>query len=504
MNVLILLGHPRRESFCGVLADAYYNGASQSGASVKLVHIAALKFEENVVIPDPENQHFEDDLVTVRHDILWADHLVFVFPTWWGSMPGLLKSFLDRVITPRFAFNETGKWQYEKLLKGRTAQIITTMDTPVLIYKYIYKSPGVHLLASSTLQFCGVWPVRKKLISPVKYATEEQRQRWLQEVTEIGLKLDKGVITSFEKFMNRITPWLRALRLQFYPMTFIAYATGAYAARHYGYVFDVWVMITGYLFLFILEAATVFSNEYFDYESDIKNKNFGPFNGGSRVLTEKLITREKLLSAIKLCIVLLVPVFLILNYLSPAEMVENMAVCAVISVLALGYTMPPLKLSWRGLGELDVAITHSIAVMMCGFVFQGGSINNPDLWLISLPLLLSIIPAIILSGIPDYEADKAANKKTIPVRVGKNAAAFIALAFVLAATCVAVFLHVFGWLPHAFGNVIYLTLPHALYLSYLIFRFIRLKNKPSKIDGLMVVSLLYIFWFGIIPLVKLY
>lgn len=503
MNVLILLGHPRRDSFCGALADAYQNGASRSGAAVKLVHIAALNFEENVVIPDPEDQHFEDDLVSVRQDILWADHLVFVFPTWWGSMPGLLKSFLDRVITPRFAFNETCKWQYEKLLKGRTAQIITTMDTPVFVYKYIYRSPGVHLLARSTLQFCGVSPVRKKLISPVKYATAEQRQKWLQEVTELGLKLDNGVVTPFEKSMNRITPWLRALRLQFYPMTFIAYATGAYAARHYGYPFDVWVMITGYVFLFILEAATVFSNEYFDYESDIKNKNFGPFNGGSRVLAENLISRETLLSAIKLCIVMLVPVFLALNYLSPAETAANMAVSSVITVLALGYTMPPLKLSWRGLGELDVAITHSIAVMMFGFVFQGGRINNPDIWLISLPLLLSIVPAIILSGIPDYEADKAAGKKTIPVRVGKNVAAFIALVFVLAATCVAVLLHVSGRLPHVFDNAIYFTLPHALYLAYLIFNFVRLKHKPDKIDGIMVVALLYIFWFGIVPLVKL-
>ena len=503
MNVLILLGHPRGDSFCGALADAYSQGAVQSGAAVKFVNIAALNFEENVVIPDPEDQHFEDDLVNVRNDILWANHLVFIFPTWWGSVPGILKSFLDRVITPRFAFNETGKWQYEKLLKGRTAQIITTMDTPVFVYKYIYKSPGVHLMADSTLKFCGVSPVRVKLVSPVKYSSPQQKQIWLNEVKQLGINIEKGVLTPFEKRMNKITPWLRALRLQFYPMTFIAYAIGAYAARHYGYGFDVWVMIVGYLFLFILEAATVFSNEYYDYESDIKNKNFGPFNGGSRVLAENLITRQTILNAIKFCLVLLVPVFLLLDYLSPATTVANLAVCSAIAVLAMGYTMPPLKFSWRGLGELDVAITHSIGVMICGFIFQGGDFSNTKIWLISLPLLLSIVPAIILSGIPDYEADKAVGKKTIPVRVGKNNAAMISIAFILSAALLAVFMKVSGWLPEAFGNAIYLTVPHALYLSYLIYNFIRLKNKPDKIDGIMAVSLLYIFWFGIIPLVKL-
>lgn len=56
------------------------------------------------------------------------------------------------------------------------------------------------------------------------------------------------------------------------------------------------------------------------------------------------------------------------------EAQEFLLLCTLMSLLALGYTMPPLKLSWRGLAETDVGIRHSIAVMLMGFVFQGGNL----------------------------------------------------------------------------------------------------------------------------------
>jgi len=70
------------------------------------------------------------------------------------------------------------------------------------------------------------------------------------------------------------------------------------------------------------------------------------------------------------------------------------------------------------LGELNVALTHSFGVILCGYIFQGGEWNNSFPWLISLPLLLAVMPSIILSGIPDFEADKQAGKRTLVVRLG--------------------------------------------------------------------------------------
>lgn len=81
--------------------------------------------------PPPNQQAFEDDIRKARALILWAEHLVFVYPTWWGTLPALLKGFLDRVLTPDFAFITCeGGTGYQGLLGGRSAQLITTMDTP--------------------------------------------------------------------------------------------------------------------------------------------------------------------------------------------------------------------------------------------------------------------------------------------------------------------------------------------------------------------------------------
>jgi len=63
-----------------------------------------MHFDPNVHADSPEHQPLEPDLVAAQRDIHWAEHVVFVYPTWWGTYPALLKGFLDRVLTPGFAF----------------------------------------------------------------------------------------------------------------------------------------------------------------------------------------------------------------------------------------------------------------------------------------------------------------------------------------------------------------------------------------------------------------
>jgi NAD(P)H-dependent FMN reductase len=86
-----------------------------------------MTFDVHVRTSSPRQQSFEDDMRRAQRLIQWADHLVFVYPTWWGTVPALLKGFLDRVLTAGFAFNEIkGGTGYEPLLKGRSARLITT------------------------------------------------------------------------------------------------------------------------------------------------------------------------------------------------------------------------------------------------------------------------------------------------------------------------------------------------------------------------------------------
>src|SRR5690242_17084044 len=199
-KVLVILGHPRLHSFCEALADAYVEGAHGAGADVRRLSLVDFAFEPNVLVPSPRDQAQEPAVAEAVGLVAWADHLVFVFPTWWGTMPALMKGFLDRVLMPGFAFQEHDEGSgWDKLLTGRSAHLLTTMDTPTWVYRWIYKAPGLNSLARATLGFCGIEPVRTTIFGVVKDSDSAKRERWLQEARAHGLRLREGAMTTPER-----------------------------------------------------------------------------------------------------------------------------------------------------------------------------------------------------------------------------------------------------------------------------------------------------------------
>src|SRR5690606_33715518 len=236
---------------------------------------------------------------------------------------------------------------------------------------------------------------------------------------------------------------------------------------------------------------------------DKLNRFYSPFSGGSRVLVDGLISERAIKKAIRNLILVCSAIAVLVAYLSPAAFYVPMSMIAVLFIVAISYTASPLKFSYNGWGGIVVGFTHSFAVVVCGFVFQRGNIGNVSPWILGLPLFLSIIPAIIMSGIPGFYADKQAGKGTLAVRLGKNSATYLAGFFVLLSIVLTIFLKESGYLGHAYGNVIYLALLHALLLLRMLYKFIRTEKKPNRIDGIMAISLLYIMWFALVPFVKL-
>ncbi len=499
MNVLIIVGHPRGlDTLCGALAQAYKQGADAAGATVRLIDLAALEFDVHVRHPSPNQQALEPDLAAVRGAIEAADHLVFSYPTWWGTYPALLKGLLDRVLLPGWAFEKTESGTgFAGMLAPRTAEIITTMDTPGPIYAFLYRAPGQNAMRRATLDFCGLDVVRHSRFGAVLHADEERRNTWLAYARRLGERLESGPRTLRQRAWRHVTPWLQALRLQFYPMTFIAYWLGAAIAP--GPIrWD--IMILGYATLAAIEAATVFSNDYFDAPSDARNKKWGPFNGGSRVLHDGSLTPATLYRgaavALSLAAVLFLMLGAVVGFTGPL-----LGVFAVLFVLAVGYTVPPLKLSWRGLGEIDVALTHSLLVVLAGLVVQTGTIAAPAAWIVAAPLFLAILPAIILSNVADYDADITARKRTIPVLFGIPAAfrlsGLLAIAAALAMFMAGVLADsaLYGW------TVPVIVVLHALWIARLTFDEARADRHARRIDRLMVIALSYILWFCVTPLV---
>jgi len=179
-NILILLGHPNRDSFCGAIADRYEQAARAAGHSVKRIDLGSLKFDPVLHHGYTQVQELESDLVAARDAIAGAEHLVFVYPIWWGGMPALLKGFFDRVFIPGFAFKyRDNSPVWDKLLQGRSAQCFVTMDSPGWYFRWISRMPGHNQMKRTILEFCGIGPVKIYSFAPVKASSDRQRGKWL-------------------------------------------------------------------------------------------------------------------------------------------------------------------------------------------------------------------------------------------------------------------------------------------------------------------------------------
>ena len=188
-KILIINGHPDKESFCTALAGAYKKGAQSSGAEVKEIIVADLQFNPNLQFGYRKRTELEPDLLEAREMIKWADHLVWVYPVWWASFPAILKGFIDRVFLPSFAFKKReGSLLWDKYLKGRSARIISTLDQPVWYYWLINRRPSYWAMKKNILNFCGITPVKATTIGPIRLSKASFRQRWLEKIERLGEK----------------------------------------------------------------------------------------------------------------------------------------------------------------------------------------------------------------------------------------------------------------------------------------------------------------------------
>jgi putative NADPH-quinone reductase len=187
-RTLIICGHPDKNSLCSSLAESYFKGAVKNGSKARMLMLNDLNFNPFLEKGYKVAQPLEPDLEKAKSDIAWADHLVFVYPVWWASIPALLKGFIDRVFTPGFAFKYKPKAGLpEKLLVGKSGRLIVTMDSPKWYYKWFMKRSSQIMMKKGVLEFCGVKPVKITEFCPIKGTSDKKKQQWLDQVYHMGL-----------------------------------------------------------------------------------------------------------------------------------------------------------------------------------------------------------------------------------------------------------------------------------------------------------------------------
>jgi putative NADPH-quinone reductase len=186
-KILIINGHPDAESYNARLVEAYLKGLAYAEAQVEVIHIRSLSFNPNLEFGYRKRTPLEPDLVEAIEKIKRADHISWFFPMWWYGYPALMKGFIDRTFLPGITFAyEKGKAFPKKLLKGKTASIIITADTPRWYDRFFMGRPALNQFKRGTLEFCGVKPVRVTYIAPIKDSTKGFRDKALAKVEGLG------------------------------------------------------------------------------------------------------------------------------------------------------------------------------------------------------------------------------------------------------------------------------------------------------------------------------
>lgn len=185
-KILVLLGNPVTDSFSGVLASAYVDGATAAGHDVVRVNISDMHFNPILEKGYNEIQELEPDLLDMQEKWRWADHIVIVYPNWWCTMPAKLKGMFDRMYLPGFAFNfdkETKK--LIQRLKGKTARVIVVAGTHSPFMTWFRFGDYTNEIVHGILGFAGI-KAKATTFGPSNKVSEDVHKKWVSKVEKLG------------------------------------------------------------------------------------------------------------------------------------------------------------------------------------------------------------------------------------------------------------------------------------------------------------------------------
>lgn len=185
-RVLVINGHPdpSGDRFCTALAAAYLRGADRGGHQIRRLDVGTLNFDP-VASPAEFMGHPGEAAKAAQDDILWADHVVIVYPLWLGSPPAALKAFLEQVFRYGFAVGGPGSGKMG-LLGGRTARVVVTMGMPAPFFSVIFDGAGLKCLTRGILRLAG-FRVASTVIGSVE-SSFERRRSWLRRIEALGAR----------------------------------------------------------------------------------------------------------------------------------------------------------------------------------------------------------------------------------------------------------------------------------------------------------------------------
>ncbi len=195
MNILVIIGHPIQDSFNHALARAYADAARTHGAEVQVIDLATdatpdhPRERSDVRLPRSDREIDLDEHVRDYAERLrTADHIALFYPMWWGTYPAVLKQFFDRVLLSGDAYaSRVHSSSWIRGLRGRTARIVHTADSPRLFTWLAYRDSSISSVKTATLWYTGIRTIGVRYLAPVRSSSPERRRRWLTRIARDGV-----------------------------------------------------------------------------------------------------------------------------------------------------------------------------------------------------------------------------------------------------------------------------------------------------------------------------
>jgi len=193
VKITAIDGHPGTDRLVTALMDRYLTAAVDAGAEVTKLNLRDMEFDPILYEGYKKRQEWEPDLAMAAQSIQDCDHLLLGFPLWWGAQPALLKGFFDRVFLPGYAFKYHKKDpMWDRLLKGRSAHVFITADTPEFFLRLSYGAPVFRQMKGQILGFSGFKPVKQYYFAPIRKKQPQDFEKWLKKAEALGRKVVEG------------------------------------------------------------------------------------------------------------------------------------------------------------------------------------------------------------------------------------------------------------------------------------------------------------------------
>ena len=186
MKILLILGHPKPNSFNHAIAETAVAALKTLGHEVIVRDLYQERFDP--VLPCGEENLPEEELPKYLQDHLCdfkeADGVVFVHPNWWGGPPAILRGWVDRVVRGNscYQFTPEGVVSY---VGGKTVQVFSTSNTPREVELNVYGDPIESFWKVVVFGLLGTKSFERRNFESVVMSNLDERKGWLAEVETI-------------------------------------------------------------------------------------------------------------------------------------------------------------------------------------------------------------------------------------------------------------------------------------------------------------------------------